>query len=105
MGADKLEIKTRNWELLVCLNRRLTPASVSCAGRGSERLAAKATELLKAAELPVELRPVYCFGRCGKGPNFRLSPGERFFDRVEDGDLEGMIEQIASIIADYAPDS
>ena len=36
----------------------------------------------------MEVEPIYCFGRCGKGPNVRLAPGREFFSEVKDQDLQ-----------------
>ena len=86
------------WRLLICVNRRLTPASVSCAGRGAERLLERVERLLEERELPVRVEPVYCFGRCGKGPNLRLAPGGEFFSLVDEAALPGIVDQIAAAV-------
>ena len=97
-GRESIGSENQDWRLLICVNRRLTPASVSCAGRGSERLLRQVETLLAQRQIPVRIEPVYCFGRCGKGPNMRLAPGGQFFDLLQETDLPAIVDQVAEAV-------
>ena len=61
--------------ILVCVNRRLRHDAPSCAGRGSEGLAAA---LEAAAGDDITVTRLKCFGRCAEGPNIRIRGGAFF---------------------------
>ena len=71
--------------------------SVSCAGRGSERLLVQLETLIKNRDLRVAVEPIYCFGRCAQGPNVRLAPGGEFFERVDVCDLPAIVDRVAAV--------
>ena len=88
----------QGWRLVVCVNRRLSPGSVSCAARGSPRLAERLADLLADQNLPVVVETIHCFGRCGQGPNIRLAPGGEFFRGVGEADLPFIVDRVAHLI-------
>lgn len=69
--------------LTVCINVRKPPFA-SCGARGSLALLETLKREIESRKLPVELQTIACLGKCDIGPNARLSPGNRWFNRVED---------------------
>ena len=61
--------------IVVCVNRRLRHDAPSCAGRGSEDIAAA---LETAAGEGITVTRLKCFGRCAEGPNVRIRGGAFF---------------------------
>lgn len=96
---------TGGWRLLVCVNRRLGSETPSCAGRGSERLVARLTELCTAHGLEVPVETILCFGSCSRGPNIRLAPGGAFFHGVTEATLPELVAQVAATVAAGPPKS
>jgi (2Fe-2S) ferredoxin len=84
--------------LFVCVNRRPdgTPKG-SCAARGSVELHAKLKELLKArglAETEVRACTSSCLDTCWAGPTIAVMPDHFFYGRVQQGDLEEIVEAL-----------
>ncbi|HEY2408247.1 MAG TPA: (2Fe-2S) ferredoxin domain-containing protein [Polyangiaceae bacterium] len=81
--------------LFVCVNRRPdgTPKG-SCAARGSEALHQRLKSLLKTrnlAELEVRACSSSCLDTCWAGPTIAVEPDNYFYGRVQDGDLEEIV--------------
>lgn len=85
--------------VLVCVNRRLDVGAPSCAGRGSERLAACLEQRLAERGLDLPVERIHCFGECQRGPNLRLAPGGRFHHGVDESDLDALLAEIESAIS------
>ena len=85
--------------ILVCVNRRLGPHSVSCAARGSEAIAQALERALAARGTGLCVRRIHCFGRCAEGPNLRLAPGGSFRRGVRPGDVDDIA---AALLAEHA---
>ena len=73
--------------LTVCINVRKPPFA-SCGERGSLVL----LEKLREKNLPFEIQTIACLGKCEIGPNARLSPGNRWFHRIESA--EALMEKL-----------
>ncbi|MGN7612249.1 (2Fe-2S) ferredoxin domain-containing protein [Magnetococcales bacterium HHB-1] len=79
-------------KLLVCVAERVSKKS--CAGEGSLEIVDQLTSMVQARKLPLEVQPIYCFGRCEEGPNIRLAPGGRFFTMVKEEKLADLLQTI-----------
>jgi len=77
--------------IVVCVNRRLSDTTPSCAGRGSEVLVNALRDVATEQGLDVEVATFSCFGRCVEGPNVRFSPGGPFFRGVTGADVEAIV--------------
>ena len=82
--------------LFVCVNRRPdgTPKG-SCAARGAEALQVRLKELLKERGLAgTEVRACTssCLDTCWAGPTIAVEPDNFFYGRVEESDLEAIVE-------------
>lgn len=90
---------TSSISLLVCINQRLNPSSVSC-GEGGEQLIPQLQAALDSAGLPdIAIETIDCFGLCELGPNVRLAPGGQFFHAVD----EASISDIVAAVKDQLP--
>lgn len=69
--------------LTVCVNVRQAPFA-SCGGRGALALKASLEKAIAERGLPVELQTIKCLGKCDRGPNALLSPGNRWFFGIQD---------------------
>ncbi len=79
--------------VVVCVQERFTRES--CVGSGARELIPLLREELDRAGLEnIEVRTLECFGRCERGPNLRIAPGHRFFERVEVGDFPEIIAEL-----------
>ena len=85
-----------NRELVVCVNRRLTASTPSCAGRGSEALIEALEAEAKRRGIILNIQRIFCFGLCERGPNVRIKPGGRFFHRVSNADIGRILDQVAA---------
>ena len=83
--------------LVVCINRRLDEDKPSCAARGSEALVARFAEGISRRGLTVELRKVFCMGRCELGPNVRIAPGGKNYNGVRESDVESLLDDLAEV--------
>lgn len=88
--------------LVVCINRRLSDDKPSCAARGSESVAARLSDEIERRGLTVELRRVYCMGRCEQGPNVRIAPGGNTYKGVSEDDIERLLEDLAGACEAHA---
>ncbi len=79
--------------VVICINRRLSEASPSCAERGSELMADVLEQCLEASGLPGAVHRVECLGQCERGPSLRIAPGGRFFHKLT-------IEQLPEVISE-----
>lgn len=82
------------FSVVICINRRLGSHTPSCAGRGSEVLAAELERQLAHAGLAVALRRIDCLGQCEQGPNLRIAPGGAFYHGVGLDDLPGIVAEL-----------
>lgn len=82
--------------LTVCINVRKPPFA-SCGARGSLLLLEKLKSGIEKRGLPVEVQTIACLGKCDIGPNARLSPGNRWFNRIADAD--DVLKQLEEIHA------
>ena len=85
--------------VLVCVNRRLSHASASCAGRGSLALAESLRRCMAARCPGVQVRDIHCFGRCNEGPNVRIAPGGPFYRGVTESDLDSIVQGVRVFLA------
>jgi (2Fe-2S) ferredoxin len=86
--------------LFVCVNRRPdgTPKG-SCAARGSVELHAKLKAMLKErglAETEVRACTSSCLDTCWAGPTIAVTPDQYFYGRVQESDLEEIVDALAS---------
>ena len=86
--------------LFVCVNRRPdgTPKG-SCAARGAEDLHHKLKDMLKARGLAgTEVRActASCLDTCWAGPTIAVEPDNFFYGRVQESDLEAIVDGLAS---------
>jgi len=81
--------------LVVCVNRRLSDDKPSCAARGSEVLAQRFGDEITRRGLAVDLREVYCMGRCELGPNVRIVPSGETYHGVGEDDIESLLQDLA----------
>lgn len=86
-------------KLLICINRRLTPTTPSCAQRNSESLAAELVQRIASEQLAIEVETVFCLGRCQEGPVVKLVPGGAFLTGME---LEAIMEKVREFAAPTA---
>ena len=80
--------------VLVCVNRRIGPDSISCAAGGGEAIAAALEQALAVRGEALPVRRVYCFGRCAEGPNLRLAPGGSFHRGVRPEDVDAVLDAL-----------
>ncbi|HTQ03146.1 MAG TPA: (2Fe-2S) ferredoxin domain-containing protein [Polyangiaceae bacterium] len=85
--------------LFVCVNRRPdgTPKG-SCAARGAEAIHARLKDLLKTRGLAgTEVRACTssCLDTCWAGPTIAVEPDHFFYGRVEESDLEEIVDGLA----------
>lgn len=79
--------------IFVCTNNKdNNPEKCGC--RGSEELLAKMKEYVKANNLQKKIRITKsgCMDLCGKGPIVCIMPDYKFFQNVEEKDLEKIIK-------------
>lgn len=76
-------------ELLIFVHQRLNRNMPSCAGRGFAAIPDALRLQLVVTQVDVNVRELFCFGRCADGPNVRLAPGGRFGRGVVLADVSG----------------
>lgn len=79
--------------LQVCVQFRSGPGA-SCAARYDGSLLDEVTRLLQAEKLDVDVSPINCFVKCEMGPNIKLMPDGKFWNRVSRETLSEVIEFI-----------
>lgn len=75
---------------MVCIKRRFGQQP-SCAGRGSEALAAELEAMIAARSCAVQVHRFPCLGLCEAGPNMKVVGGE-LFHRVSAADLPAILQ-------------
>jgi hypothetical protein len=53
---------------------------------------------LEAAQLPVEVRELLCFGRFELGPNVRIAPGGAFCHGADETRLDDIISAVRALL-------
>jgi NADH:ubiquinone oxidoreductase subunit E len=87
-------------KVIVCVNYRANPNQPSCAARGSEEIAqCIETEVVKR-NLAVCVERFNCLGQCERGPNVRLAPDGKFFNRLGKQDLPALMLEIEQFSRD-----
>ncbi len=75
--------------IMVCIKRRFSHQP-SCAGRGSEALAAMLEACIEQQGLPLHVHRFPCLGMCEIGPNMKVVGGD-IFHHVSAADLPSVI--------------
>ena len=78
--------------MIVCVNRRLGSDAVSCAGRGSQAVAAALEDGIKSREIGSGVVRFKCLGSCQHGPNVRFAPGGAWFSGVALKDVPEILD-------------
>lgn len=87
-------------KILICVNRRLTPRQLSCAGRGAEQLAERLEEKLRERGIVIALERVSCLGECDGGPTLRLAPAGPFIRDAREEAMEELLQAAASFVSE-----
>lgn len=69
-------------KLYVCIQQRYAPNPACCANKGSLPLKKLLEEKVKANGLQVEVAASGCMGLCQSGPNLRLEPQGKVWNRA-----------------------
>ncbi|HJM51454.1 MAG TPA: (2Fe-2S) ferredoxin domain-containing protein [Alphaproteobacteria bacterium] len=85
--------------VVVCINRRLGADAVSCAGRGSEAVAAALEDGIAHRGLAAALVRLKCLGSCQHGPNVRFAPGGAWFSGVALDDVAEILDHLERLTA------
>ena len=85
--------------VIVCVNRRLGSDAVSCAGRGSQAVAAALEDGIKSREIGSGVVRFKCLGSCQHGPNVRFAPGGAWFSGVALKDVPEILDQLERLLA------
>lgn len=88
--------------LIICVNRRLTPATISCALHGSFELAERLERRIAEEQLDITIQKLFCLGRCEQGPVLKLIPGGEFLLGMEE---EEIMERLRAFVTLNAPRS
>jgi hypothetical protein len=86
-------------ELLICINRRYGGPKPSCAGSGSEAIAAAFERAFAERELDVKLVRSPCQNSCERGPSVRLVPGPVMFLGTKLEDVAAVVDRVAAVLA------
>ena len=91
--------------LLVCVNP-LGGANKPCCGgdRGSEALARRLEDQIKARGIRCEVARIHCLNKCHQGPAMRLAPGGEFWLGVAGDDLPGLLDKLGAECGVEAPE-
>jgi len=90
--------------LMVCVNHRRDSRQPSCGARGSNSLADSLEALAADRGLADRVQRIHCLGQCQLGPTARVAPGGRFFRRVTEADLPGLLDELARVHANRNTD-
>ena len=82
---------------LVCINRRHSHHR-SCAASGSLEVLDALTAGLAAAEIPVSVTAVRCFGFCQRGPIVRVAPGGRVFEQATTEMIGEIVDEARALL-------
>lgn len=85
-------------KIIVCVNYRANPDQPSCAARGSEEIAQCIEAEVAKRDLAVCVERFNCLGQCERGPNVRLAPDGKFFNRLSKQDVPALIVEIEQFI-------
>lgn len=69
-------------QIVICVQRRYQPNPVCCANHGSRELVPLLKQSIATQGLDVEVVTSGCMGMCQQGPNLRVMPGGRLWQRV-----------------------
>ncbi|HZV61189.1 MAG TPA: (2Fe-2S) ferredoxin domain-containing protein [Methylophilaceae bacterium] len=78
--------------LLICMQQRYAPNPVCCANHGSKELKQALGNRLEQAGLAVEITESGCLGMCGMGPNLKLEPTGKVWNRVAHDMLDEVVQ-------------
>lgn len=81
-------------KVIVCVNYRANPDQPSCAARGSEEIALCIEAEVAKRNLAVCVERFNCLGQCERGPNVRLAPDGKFFNRLSKQDVPVLMVEI-----------
>ncbi len=99
MRASTPENGEKPQAVVVCVNRRLGPEAVSCAGRGSEAIAAALEDGIERRELGGGVVRLMCLGSCQHGPNVRFAPGGAWFSGVALDNVPEILDHLERLTA------
>lgn len=78
--------------LLICVQQRYAPNPVCCANQGSQELKQVLANRLERAGLAIEIAGSGCLGMCGMGPNLKLEPTGKVWNRVTPETLDEVMQ-------------
>ena len=82
------------------MNYRANPNQPSCAARGSEEIVQCIETEVAKRNLAVCVERFNCLGQCERGPNVRLAPDGKFFNRLGKQDLSALMLEIEQFSRD-----
>lgn len=91
-GADTKTAAPRPKVLMICVNRRFRMDEPSCAGRGSEALAARLEAEITRRGINLRLERSVCMGHCRTGPTIRLAPGGSFHHGPDEDEVAALLD-------------
>ena len=83
--------------LRVCIHRRCQSDKGSCAEKGSEALAEILERGIAERHIDITVERIRCLGQCSHGPSMRLAPGGKFFFKMTEEDLAGLLDELEQL--------
>lgn len=94
MSERSSVVKSRT--VLVCTNFRYGISAPSCSLRGGQDILSALQAAVHETDLPFEIKPSSCLGRCSFGPTIRLERGEVYMGGYQ-GDITPIMQWLESL--------